>query len=390
MLITLLIIVALGWYIMTPPERERVVRAAARHLPRVRAVAGLFRRERDELLEKVLRERTPWLIVTPIIAVTNIALHWWMGGGGPLAEILGNFGPRTTNGEWWRLLTATFVHAGLFTLVLNMIAVVQVGLVLERLVGSLTFGAVYLAAAVSSGLVALSASSGTTIVGASGAVFGLYGLLVSTWMWGTFQRAEARIGLRTIRWCSPVAVVFAGVHLSGGGPAAAAQYMGLVTGFVCGVLMARSVWMSKPPVRRVATTVAAGAYLALVAAVPLRGVSDVRPALANVLAVETRTTAIYDGALREFRNGRIEKKDLAQLIDRRILPDLKVLRFELQALDRTPREHEALVGAAEIYTLRRMESWKIRSHALRSGDSSLLRNAEAVERAALNRLDVIR
>ena len=260
------------------------------------------------------------LIVTPLLAVTNVALHWWMGGDGPLAEILGNFGPRTTNGEWWRLLTAAFVHTGWFTLALNMIALVQVGLVLERFVGSLTFTAVYAAAAVSSGLVALSASPGTTIVGASGAVFGLYGLLVATWMWGTFQRADARVDLHTIRWCSPVAVVFAGVNLANGGPSAAAQYMGLVSGFVSGVLMARSVWVSKPPVRRVATTVAAGAYLALAAAVPLRGVSDVRPALANVLSVETRTTAIYDGALREFRNGRMERQELAQLIERRILP----------------------------------------------------------------------
>ena len=390
MLITLLIIIALGWYILTPPERERAVRAVVRHLPRARTLASQFRRERDELLEKALRERTPWLIVTPLLAVTNVALHWWMGGDGPLAEILGNFGPRTTNGEWWRLLTAAFVHTGWFTLALNMIALVQVGLVLERFVGSLTFTAVYAAAAVSSGLVALSASPGTTIVGASGAVFGLYGLLVATWMWGTFQRADARVDLHTIRWCSPVAVVFAGVNLANGGPSAAAQYMGLVSGFVSGVLMARSVWVSKPPVRRVATTVAAGAYLALAAAVPLRGVSDVRPALANVLSVETRTTAIYDGALREFRNGRMERQELAQLIERRILPELTIARFELQALDRTPREHESLVGAAEIYTLRRTESWKIRSHALRSGDSGLLRNAEAVERAALDRLDVIR
>jgi rhomboid protease GluP len=282
------------------------------------------------------------------------------------------------------------VHAGLFTLALNLIALVQVGLVLERLVGSLTFAAVYLAAGVSAGLVALSTSPGTTVVGASGAVFGLYGLLVATWMWGTIQRAEARIRLRTIKWCGPVAAVFCGVHLAGGGSVAAAQCMGLVTGFVGGVLMVRSVWMSKPPVRRVATTVAAGAYLALVAAVPLRGVSDVRPALANVLAIETRTSATYDGALRQFRNGQIDKQQLARQIERRILPDLQIVRFELQALDRAPREHEPLVRAAEIYALRRAESWKIRSHALRSGDSGLLRNADAVERAALERLDVIR
>jgi hypothetical protein len=59
-------------------------------------------------------------------------------------------------------------------------------------------------------------------------------------------------------------------------------------------------------------------------------------------------------------------------------------------LDRPPREHVPLVQAAELYALRRLESWKLRARALRTGDWRQLRNAEALERAALAKLEMVR
>ena len=40
-----------------------------------------------------------------MIAILNVGLYWWMGSDPnvPFAESFGNFGPKTTNGEWWRL-----------------------------------------------------------------------------------------------------------------------------------------------------------------------------------------------------------------------------------------------------------------------------------------------
>jgi rhomboid protease GluP len=388
MLISLLLIAGLTWYVMTPPERERVVRAVARSIPRARVITSLVRRDRDELLDKMLRQRTPWPIVTPAVALLNVALFWWMGSDPavPLAEGFGNFGPKTTNGEWWRLATAMFVHVSVWQLVVNMTAFVQVGLVLERLVGSVTFAGVYLTAGVFSGLAAISTSPGEVTTGASGAVFGLYGLLIASWMWGTFQRAEATVRLRTIKRLAPVAFVFSVAHLATKGNLAAADCMGVATGFVCGVMTARTLTVSKPPLRRLATTLAAAAYLAIVAAVPLRGLSDVKPALTNVAAIEARTAAAYETALKQFRNGRIDRGELAEVIERKVLPQLQVAQFELRALDRPPRPHLPLVQAAEIYTIRRIESWKVRARALRTGDSEMLRAAESIERAALDRL----
>lgn len=396
MLLSVVVLAALALYITTPAERRRAlhafVDAVARAVPWVGPVARVFRRERADLLDQVLRERTPWPLATMLIVVLNVAVFAWMGvdPAAPLIDTLANFGPKTTNGEWWRLVSATFVHANGWYLLLNIAAIVQVGLVLERLVGSLTFAAVYLVAAILSSLAALSASELTTTMGASGAVFGIYGLLIATWMWGTLQQAESTVRLGIVKAFLPLAFLFAVANLSSGAMPANAECIGLVTGFACGVLLSRSVRVSKPPVRRVATIVAAGAYLAIVAIVPLRGLSDPRPVLASVVATEARTVAAYDAAVEEFRNGRVDREELARVIDRQVLPQLEAARLELQTLERPPREQLPLIRVAEIYTLRRIESWKARANALRSGDSRKLRQADDLERAALDRLRTIR
>ena len=46
-----------------------------------------------------------------------------------------NYAPRTTNGEWWRLCSAMFVHQGAVAVLVNAAAIVQLGFILERLVG---------------------------------------------------------------------------------------------------------------------------------------------------------------------------------------------------------------------------------------------------------------
>jgi len=390
--VSLAVVGGLLWYFMTPAERERVLGAAGRAAARAQALVAVWRNQRDENLERLLRERTPWPVVTALIAGVNLALFVWMqlDPSVPVADALGNFAPRTTNGEWWRLATTVFIHVSLLQLAVNTLALVQAGLVLERLVGSLAFGTIYLVSGVFAGLITLSDSQGAPAFGASSAVFGIYGLLIASWMWGACQHAELAIRLRAVKRIAPVAAMFVALSLLTATNATAAECTGLVAGFVCGVLTTRGVRASKPRSRRIATVAAASAYLWIVAAVTLAGVSDVHPTLTHVVEVEQRTASIYDAALKEFRGNRMDRRELAQLIDRRIVSDLLIVRFELQVLDRPPREHVPLVRAAELYALRRLESWKLRARALRTGDWNQLRDAEALERAALAKLDTIK
>jgi rhomboid protease GluP len=377
---------------MTSAERERVLRRFGRVRPSVQRALTVLRGNRDEALERTLRDRTRWPVVTALLVGANLALYTWTttDSGLSLTDMLGNFAPQTTNGEWWRLLTAAFVHETAIVLVLNMAALAQLGRVLERLVGSWAFAAVFVVAGVFANLSGLSISEVSQLTGASAAIFGLYGLLIACWMWGAAQHADLAVRLKTIKNLAPLAFVFSVTHLILPGSNPQVECTGLAMGFLCGVFMTRSVRVCVPSVRRVATVAAASAYVAIVASVPLRGISDVRPVLARAIAVEEHTSQLYDAALRDFQSGRIDRRELAQVIDRRILGELQVVRFDLMALNRPPREHRALVQAAELYTLRRIESWKIRSNALRSADWRQLRNADAVERAALDRLEAMR
>ena len=126
------------------------------------------------------------------------------------------------------------------------------------------------------------------------------------------------------------------------------------------------------------------------AVVPLWGISDVRPALASIEQIEERTRTAYDAEVDKFRKGRIDRFELAEVIERKIIPELHRGRVALHRLNRTPPDHLPRVQAAEIYGLRRIEGWKIRAAALRAADSKKLRDADGIERAALERFARIR
>ena len=85
----------------------------------------------------------------------------------------------TLHGQPWRLLTSVFVHAGLSHLLLNLFSLWLLGLLVEDRVGPLRLLLVYLACGVGGSLASLWwHESGINSVGASGAIFGLYGLLL--------------------------------------------------------------------------------------------------------------------------------------------------------------------------------------------------------------------
>jgi membrane associated rhomboid family serine protease len=93
-----------------------------------------------------------------------------------LIENMALINVEVANGEWWRVFTAAFLHAGLFHLAINMYILWLFGTSLERSAGHAPFLALYLASAAAGG--AMSALTGpqfSVSVGASGAIFGLFG-----------------------------------------------------------------------------------------------------------------------------------------------------------------------------------------------------------------------
>ena len=82
------------------------------------------------------------------------------------------------DGEWYRLITSGFTHAGLLHLGLNMWFIWILGQMLERSIGSLRFTLLYFAALLAGSAGALIADPFALTVGASGAAFGLLGAMV--------------------------------------------------------------------------------------------------------------------------------------------------------------------------------------------------------------------
>ncbi len=100
-------------------------------------------------------------------------------GGSQLFARLGLFGPAIDpGGEYWRLVTSGFLHAGLLHVAFNMYLLYVLGQMLEGPLGSKRFAGLYFASLLAGSFGALLLEPLQTTVGASGAVFGLMGAAV--------------------------------------------------------------------------------------------------------------------------------------------------------------------------------------------------------------------
>jgi rhomboid protease GluP len=87
-------------------------------------------------------------------------------------------GQLVLQGEWWRLSTSTFVHVGVLHLATNMWCLWNLGLLGEPLLGPLGLVAVYLLTGIAGNLLSIGVNPDIVGAGASGAVFGLAGVLI--------------------------------------------------------------------------------------------------------------------------------------------------------------------------------------------------------------------
>ncbi|HXW04280.1 MAG TPA: rhomboid family intramembrane serine protease [Vicinamibacterales bacterium] len=396
MFLLLLILVGIVYYFSTPDERARAFHAVRSLLERLRHRAASARARTDPY-DEVLRGCTRRPIVTPAIAALNLLIFLRVAGAGvspadgeALVAFGASFGPRTTNGEWWRLVSAAFLNAGLFQLLINTAGLFQLGMLLERLVGHASLALVYLAAGAIAAVFCLSSHPVEVVYGASGAVLGLYGLFTAVLVWMTLRRSPLMVPVSTLRQLAPPAGLFLLYAAVGGGPEAAGRIPGLLTGFACGLLLAFRVGEQQTSIRQLGLAAGALAAVLAVCAVPLRGLADVRPEIARVLALEEETTTAYRKAVDQFRLGAVPAEALAQLIDRTIMPELQAARSRLSALAGVPEEHRPIVARADEYLRLRGESWRLRADALHGASMTNLRKADAAERASLDAFARIR
>ncbi len=138
----------------------------------------------DQLLHRI----TPRVWVTPALVILCLAgfgfelargVSLQSPTGGQLLAVGGQFGPSFAEGEWWRALTHMFLHAGPLHLAFNMWAFYSVGPLTERIFGNKAFLAIYVLSGIGGTLTSLAWSPMSVGVGASGAIFGVYGALLA-------------------------------------------------------------------------------------------------------------------------------------------------------------------------------------------------------------------
>lgn len=125
---------------------------------------------------------TPYATYT-LIALNVIAFFAEIsaGGGltaGTLVQDGGIFGPAIAGGDWYRIVTGGFLHAGPLHLLFNMYVLYIAGTLLEPGIGTPRFLAIYFISLLAGSFGALLLDPNTVTVGASGAIFGLMAAVV--------------------------------------------------------------------------------------------------------------------------------------------------------------------------------------------------------------------
>lgn len=174
-----------------------------------------------------------------LVAINLIIFVWELATGGPNVDhgwLIGYdrqslSGHDVAHGEWWRIFTAAFLHASWAHVGLNMFALFQVGNLVELLYGRARYALLYVLSIVGSGLAVLAFNGDVPTLGASGAIFGLFGALVSVGL-----RMGSR-GRGLIGQVLPIIVLNLAFTYAIPGISAAAHVGGLLSGFVAGLVL---------------------------------------------------------------------------------------------------------------------------------------------------------
>jgi rhomboid protease GluP len=352
------------------------------------------RAARTAEVHAALTERGTRVIVTPTLLVANVVIFAIIAAvdqriltfnGDTLLEWGASYGPDVTRGEWWRLMTAVFLHGGLLHLASNMFVLAMIGSVTERLFGSAAFAVLYALAGLGGAIASEWWKPVGVSVGASGAIFGLYGGLFAFLLRRHPTLPQPVVS--SLRSGAIVAVLynivfgFTQEHIDNAG-----HLGGLVAGFVAGLALTPSGDPSRVTVPFSRSVAAACAGLLItaagVAALPRYG--DVRRNFWNFTALDDSTLTAAQRSLNKLANGESSEEDTAAALER-LLPPWRAQRAKLATLHAPPSDQD-LVKRLLRYMDARDQGWTLTAEAMRTRDMTLLARGQAAHASALGQL----
>jgi membrane associated rhomboid family serine protease len=217
--------------------------------------------------------RNPGIVTMTLIGI-NVGIYLLQLAGG--ASVNANsgwifehgalYGPLVAQGDWYRLLTAAFLHYGPLHLGLNMLALWWIGRPLESYLGPVRYLLLYLVSGLAGSAGALLLTPTGVTVGASGAIYGVLGAAIVLERQGTYVLGGSALTLLIVNLAFSFAVpgISIGGHL--GGAAAGALCILALSRFGKG-----SAAYSRVDVLSIASLVAIGALSVAVAYWKVRG-----------------------------------------------------------------------------------------------------------------------
>ena len=132
-----------------------------------------------EKIDEVFKIKYP--MITYILIAVNVIIYVasiFSGSYDTILEKFSIFAPLIRMGQYYRLLTGTFLHANILHLAFNCYALYVIGTQLESYLGKWRYIFVYLFSAITGALFSMIFGGNSISIGASGAIFGLMGSLV--------------------------------------------------------------------------------------------------------------------------------------------------------------------------------------------------------------------
>ena len=340
-----------------------------------------------------LANRAPRLPATWALIAANLlvfaAMLWhgaglWHSGNTIQLEWGANFGPATQDGQWWRLGSAMFLHFGLVHLGMNMLSLWDSGRLVERLFGTGRFLLLYFVSGLAGNLLSLIMQGGQAISGcASGAIFGVYGALMS-FLWlerhglhpADFRRLFWGAGLFS------VAIILLGFQIQGIDNGA--HIGGWLGGILAGLALARPIFRA-PPARRRAQWLAGALLLLalplLIALLPTpryRWSEEVlaQAGISQFLEEETRINLRWGALLNQAKQGQDSFDHLAGQVESQIAESYENSFEQLARLRLDPDAPSApsLMALREYAEMRRDAAREL-ARGLREQDWNRIRDS---------------
>jgi rhomboid protease GluP len=335
----------------------------------------------DWQFQQTLLTYTPRLIATPAIVVGNIIVFVAMIACGvnmltPETQDFikwgANFGPKTMDGQWWRLITHMFLHFGILHIGFNMWVLWNLGRLMERLVGNTGFVLLYSVSGIAGGIASLAWNPGVVSAGASGAVFGVGGALL-----GFLLLRRDTIPIEALKPLRNSMLTFLAYNLIFGlvvpGIDMAAHVGGLVTGFVCGLALSQPLSAEMPARRRPRNlAVLVGGILVLpIAAYSLPGAPpDVARELDGFVEMESRVLTRFQSLMGQAQRGEIRDEQLADRLKSNVLAPWTAGRKKVEELLDSPLANKPYLSRLVQYMKLREQGWQLQIEGLREQDVS--------------------